>query len=85
MKLTRRGKIVVWVLAGITAYGAGQVYSDALASSHGWAHYRERKTGNVLIVKEQCLENEDTAAHLKLIAFEDKAGHIVYGCFRHGY
>jgi len=48
-----------------------------------WSHYRERKTGNVIVVKSDCLAAEDSAAHLKLLDYS--SDRIVYGCYRKGY
>ena len=82
MRLTRRAKIVIWVLAAMLAYGAGSAWAHSVSR---WAHYTERRTGNELVVKAACLSAEDSAAHLKLIAYDDGGGHIVYGCYRRGY
>jgi hypothetical protein len=50
-----------------------------------WDRYRSRLSGNVVVIKGHCIMAEDSAAHLKLIDYRDGGGHIVYGCYRHGY
>jgi hypothetical protein len=71
VKLTRRAKIVIWVLSGMLAYGAGSAWADTLTRD---PEVRIRKL---------CLQQEDTAGHLKLI---DYSGELVkYGCYRKGF
>lgn len=50
-----------------------------------WAHYRDRTTGNVLIVKRVCIGGEDSAYAIHTVAYADHGGRVVLGCYRHGY
>ena len=70
------------ILALALALAIG-ITSAHAATGGRWDRYRSRKSGNVLVVKASCLTAEDSAAHLRLIAFD--AGRAVYGCSRKGY
>lgn len=56
------------------------------AQAHSlWGHYFDKRSGNMVVVKDKCLAGEDSAAHLKLIDYRDNGGTVVYGCYRRGY
>lgn len=75
MRLTFRGKLLVFFIAGVVAWWAGLMWASAL-SSH---HYVNIK------VRARCLQAEDTAAHLKLIEYDPDHHVFVYSCYEGGY
>lgn len=66
-----------------TVLAVSLVGSAAASTSGRWSRYRTRD-GRVLIVKRACLASEDSAAHLRLRAY-DGSGRVVLGCYRRGY
>lgn len=50
-----------------------------------FAHYRDRTTGNVLIVKRTCIAGEDSMMHPRTLSYSDHGGRVVLGCYHHGY
>jgi hypothetical protein len=78
-------KLIVVVLTAASLVGTAQAATPAR-----WTRYFDRRSGNVVFIKTACLTAEDSAAHLKLIKFEDHvagkpAAKVVYGCYKKGY
>lgn len=49
-----------------------------------WYHYTAREgSAPVLVAKARCISAEDSASHLRVIAYDPSR--IVLGCARHGY
>jgi hypothetical protein len=59
-------------------------YAHAVVPSR-FAHYRDRLTGNVLIVKRACITQEDSAYHLRTLDYSDHGARVVIGCHHKGY
>jgi hypothetical protein len=57
--------------------------TTAHATTSGWSRYVNRRSGTVVIIKDRCLNAEDSAGHLRLRAYDPSR--IVYGCARTGY
>jgi opacity protein-like surface antigen len=79
MKRIIAAALLAAALTGTAAHATGSQQEAK------WSNYRDRKTGNEVVIKAVCLDAEDSAAHLKLKAFRDHGGHVVFGCYKHGY
>jgi hypothetical protein len=79
--LRRLALFLVGVLIGTCVFVA---LAHATVPSR-FGHYRDRLTGNVLIVKRACVGAEDSAYHLRTLAYDDHGARIVIGCRHKGY
>jgi len=74
MVYTRRAVVLAALLIIVASYALGGVWARAITHTH-------TRTHTVHVVCSAWAE--DTAAHIRLIAYDD--GHATYRCMRHGY
>jgi hypothetical protein len=75
------------IIAAVLVAGAMTVSVSATAATPDrWSRFNATRTTSQvvrIVVKTQCLNAEDSAAHLRLISYG--GGRAVYGCSRRGY
>jgi hypothetical protein len=76
--------VVVCIVAAYIVCVLALAHAHATGTSR-FGHYRDRLTGNVLIVKRACVGAEDSAYHLRTLAYDDGGARIVIGCHHRGY
>lgn len=80
--MTKARLLVAALLIAIPVLGV--VRADATSRNDGWLRYRTT-TERTIAVKRTCLRGEDSASHLRLIAYEDNGRKVVLGCTHSGY
>ena len=73
-----KAKYLVGVVSMLVILGSGVAEAGTW-----WRYHVASRTAPIVVIKARCLLGEDSAAHLKLLDYNNYR--VVYGCYRHGY